>query len=67
MKTKLNVKGMHCKSCEMLISEGVSEVKGVKSVKADHKKGFAEVDYDDKVSKLDAIKEAIKKEGYEVV
>jgi uncharacterized protein len=67
MKTKFNVKGMHCKSCEMLISEGVSEIAGVKSVKADHKKGFAEVEYDEKKANEKMIKDAIKKEGYEVI
>jgi copper ion binding protein len=64
-KIKFNVKGMHCKSCEMLISESVSEIKGVKSVKADHKKGNVEVDFDDKTAKVETIKSVIKKEGYD--
>ena len=66
-KTKFNVKGMHCKSCEMLIQEGVSEVDGVQSIEADHKKGYVIVEYDEKKANETQIKKAIEKEGYEVV
>jgi copper chaperone CopZ len=67
MKTKFNVKGMHCKSCEMLIQDSVSDVEGVQSIEADHKKGFVIVKYDEKKANETKIKKIIEKEGYEVV
>ena len=67
MKTELKIKGMHCPSCEVLIKEGVEELPGITSIKVDHKKGKAIVNYDESRTKLDAIKQAVQKEGYEVV
>jgi copper ion binding protein len=64
MKTRFNVKGMHCRSCEMLIQESVSEIDGVESIEADHRKGYVEVKYDEKKATEKMIKDAIKKEGY---
>ncbi|MFH1073368.1 MAG: heavy metal-associated domain-containing protein [Nanoarchaeota archaeon] len=59
---KFKVKGMHCKSCELLIAESLQDL-GAKDVKADFKKGIVEVspELDDMT-----IKDAIKKEGYTV-
>ncbi|VVB53631.1 Heavy-metal-associated domain protein [uncultured archaeon] len=63
---KLEVKGMHCHSCEMLIEDSLAEVAGVRKVKADHKAGLVRITADDSVN-LNAVKKAIVKEGYEVV
>ena len=64
MKKSLKVKGMHCKSCEILISDALQDI-GVKS-KVDSKKGAAEVEFDENKISIDKIKDVIKKEGYEV-
>ncbi len=65
MKVKLSVKGMHCRSCEMLINDSLKDL-GANSASSSHKSGVVEVDYNiDKLS-LDLIKEAIKKAGYDV-
>jgi copper chaperone len=64
-KIALNVKGMHCASCEMLIQEALVDI-GARKVDASHKKGTVQVEFDDSKITLDKIKEAIKKEGYEV-
>lgn len=64
MKKTLNVKGMHCKSCEVVIGDELKEL-GIKS-KLDHKTGVVEVDFDEKKVSLDKIKQLIKKEGYSV-
>ena len=64
MKTKLNVKGMHCKSCEMLINDALQD-EGVKS-QVNVKKGEVVVDFDESKIKLEKIKSIIKKEGYNV-
>ncbi|MEK6937217.1 MAG: heavy-metal-associated domain-containing protein [Nanoarchaeota archaeon] len=64
MKLSLNIKGMHCKSCEELIKEDLQDM----NVKADvdHKTGILNIEFDENKTKLDNIKEAIKKLGYKV-
>lgn len=36
---KLNVKGMMCTGCENRIKNAIGEIKGIKSVDANHKTG----------------------------
>jgi len=64
MKKTLNVKGMHCKSCEMLIKDSLSEIDGVSNVKVSLTDNTVTVDYDDKKVKDGMIKKAIETEGY---
>ncbi len=66
MEKTLNVTGMHCKSCEMLLTDSISEIKGVKKVNADSKKGTVTLSYSDE-SILETVKKTIDKEGYKVV
>jgi copper ion binding protein len=63
---ELNVKGMHCKSCEMLIEDSVSEIKGVSHVKAHLTKNKVSVKFDESKAKIEDIKKAIESEGYKV-
>ena len=63
---KLTVKGMHCKSCVMLVEEAVEEIKGVENVKANFEANTVEVTYDGTNTTLEEIKQAIKDEGYKV-
>lgn len=65
METEFNVKGMHCKSCEMLIEDALMDLKGVKKVNIDHKTGVVLVDHDN--VDLGKIKSVIVDEGYEVL
>jgi len=66
VEIKLNVEGMHCSSCEMLIGDELKELDGVNKIKVDHKSGTVEVKFDEsKTTKQDII-ETIKKEGYKV-
>jgi copper ion binding protein len=63
----LNVKGMHCKSCVMLIEEGVSDLNGVAKVKASLEKNKVDITFDEsKVGEV-AIRKAIVAEGYSVL
>jgi copper chaperone CopZ len=67
MKTiDINVKGMHCPSCEAILTESLSEIDGVKSVKASHETGIVKVEYDDRSVKVPDLKKIIVKEGYKV-
>ena len=65
-KLKLNVEGMHCPSCEILISDELKELDGIKSAKVNHVQGTAEVEFDDSKINKEKIIETIKKEGYKV-
>jgi Cu+-exporting ATPase len=66
MKKTFNVKGMHCKSCEMLVKDSVIELDGVNKVDVSLIKNTVTVDYDEKKLKDIAIKKAIESEGYKV-
>lgn len=61
-KEKMNVEGMHCKSCEMLIRGELEE----NGVKVSFKGNELTVEFDEKKITLDKIKEIIKEEGYKV-
>ena len=64
MKLQLSIKGMHCKSCEILIQESLEEL-GVKA-KADHKKGLVNIEFDESKTTKEQIIQAIAKEGYTI-
>lgn len=60
----LKISGMHCQSCEILITEELKELPGVSDIKVDHKTGLAQVQLDESVSSPDALLAAISKAGY---
>jgi len=64
-KTTVPVKGMHCRSCEILIEDELSKVPGVCKVEVSENKGIAEVYYETDLG-VDQIEQAIHKAGYEV-
>jgi len=63
-KITLKVKGMHCKSCEVVISEALEEA-GAKS-KIDSKNGIAVIEFDEKSITEDKIRKIIQNEGYTI-
>lgn len=64
MKKTMNVKGMHCKSCEMLIKDSVGELKGMNNVDVSLIKNTVTVDFDEKTLDESKIKKTIEAEGY---
>ena len=62
----LNVNGMHCKSCEILLNDTILEISGVEKVISDSKKGTVSVIYKEDAI-LAQIKSVIEKEGYGVI
>ncbi len=44
-KQTVDIHGMHCRSCEMLIEDGIKQVQGVRKVNVNHAKGIAEITY----------------------
>ncbi len=65
MKLNLKISGMHCKSCEVLITDALMDA-GVKDCKVDSKKGTAVVEFDEKIIAPEKVKVIIEKEGYKV-
>ena len=65
METTLKVSGMHCASCEKIISMSAEDVPGVKVLFSDHKTGAVRVYARDEKALID-IKKAIRLEGYKV-
>jgi copper chaperone len=62
--TTIQTEGMHCNGCEMNAQESVTELDGVKKVKADFKKGVVKVEFDEKKTSLNKIKAKIVEAGY---
>ena len=62
----LKIEGMHCKSCEMLINDVVSEIEGVKKTEASLKNNSAKVEFDESKADLSKIRKAIESEGYKI-
>lgn len=61
----LEVKGMHCSSCEMLIKDELSELSGLKDISIDPKTGKGSLVATSKLVTDEAIIKAIKSAGYE--
>lgn len=64
-KIELNVTGMHCKSCVIIIKDALIEHKGVNTAEVDLKKNKAVVTYDEKLTNESQLINIISKEGYE--
>ncbi len=63
---KVPIKGMHCRSCEILIEDKIKEINGVKSVDISYKTGEAVVLYEGGNNPLNKIHQAITDTGYAV-
>lgn len=64
-KINLNVTGMHCKSCELIISESLTDA-GASKATVSHKDGKLSVEYDESRLNEDKIRKLIENEGYKV-
>lgn len=60
---KIHIKGMHCRSCEILIEEELKKIKGVKDVSVSHTKGTADISFEDTLNNFD-VKCAVENAGY---
>jgi len=66
-KSTIQIKGMHCESCEMLIKDALEEQEGMIKVKISHTKGMATIFFDGAKISENQIKLIINSEGYEVL
>lgn len=63
---KLPIKGMHCKSCELLVEGKVKKINGVTGVDADYSKSEVKITYHDHRPDTEDLRRAISDAGYEV-
>ena len=63
-KFVVSIAGMHCRSCEILVEDSLSEISKIKKVNVNHKKGTAEIFYDGEKPSQSEIERTIKKAGY---
>lgn len=66
MITEFKVNGIHCHSCVKIIQMDIEELKGIKEVKGDEKKGIITVTYDNKLTNANEIAKKIEQDGYKV-
>lgn len=62
---QLKVEGMHCSSCETLITEELKELSGVENIQVSASQGIAACTITDSVVTNDHVIQAIKQAGYE--
>ena len=67
VRTQLFVEGMTCSSCDFAVEQALQKLPGVASVKADHKSGRVQVQFDPDKARLEKIKEAVDNLGYHTV
>lgn len=64
-KLNLKVEGMHCKSCEVLLTEELQEA-GAQDIAVSATKGTVQATIDEKKLTEAKVKHIIQKEGYKV-
>lgn len=64
MKAQITIKGMHCSSCVMLLTDVLTELEGVKQAEVSLEKEQAVVEYDPEAVNVEHMKAAIEAEGY---
>ena len=64
--TKIKIKGMSCQHCVMAVKKALAGIAGVQNVDVDLASGEATLDSNQRID-LAAVKDIIKKTGYEVV
>jgi len=63
--TKINVKGMHCNSCKLLLEKSLSQIDKIKSVEANVQKWTIQIWYEQDPN-FDDIKNIVHECGYEI-
>lgn len=64
-KKIIHIRGMHCRSCEMLIEDRLVAIPGVKKARVSYQKGVAEIEFDREPDERE-IRRAIEAAGYSI-
>lgn len=65
-KITVPIKGMHCRSCEIIIEKNLKNISGVNKAEVSHKLGTANIYFDKALPASEAIKQAVKEAGYDI-
>ena len=65
-KIRVQIKGIHCKSCKILIETEMDVLEGVKDINVDYQNGECQIEFDDSKISQKKIFEAIEKLNYKV-
>jgi len=65
-KITVPIIGMHCKSCEILVEEKLSEISKIKKIDVDCRKGEATLYYESQRPSMAEIENAIREAGYSI-
>ncbi|MCA9459014.1 MAG: sulfite exporter TauE/SafE family protein [Nanoarchaeota archaeon] len=63
---EVEVDGMTCQSCEILLERKLKKIKGVSKVDVDYRRGTAIIDYSKNKPQISQVKAIIEKSGYSV-
>ena len=67
MQTIINIDGMTCGGCVKSVTNALNQVEGVTSVMVSLENKNAVIDFDDSITNIDGLKEAIEDAGYDIV
>jgi len=62
----LPIKGMHCRSCELLIEEKLKDIPHIKSVDVNYKTGEAVIYHENNAPDMNLVTKALSEAGYEI-
>ncbi|MTW86882.1 copper chaperone CopZ [Virgibacillus dakarensis] len=66
MEKTLNVQGMSCGHCKMSVEGALKKLDGVSAAEVNLEEGIVDVTFDETKVTVDAMKEAIEEQGYDV-
>ncbi|WP_100013008.1 copper chaperone CopZ [Lentibacillus sediminis] len=66
MEQTLNVQGMSCGHCKMSVEGALNELDGVSAAEVNLDAGKVDVTYDESKVNVEAMKEAVEEQGYDV-
>lgn len=67
MQTTLNIDGMTCGGCVKSVTNALNQVAGVQNADVSLENKSAKIDFDDRQTDLDTLKQAIEDAGFDVV
>lgn len=66
MEQTLNVQGMTCGHCKMSVEGALNKLDGVSTAEVNLETGKVDVTFDEAKVNIDAMKEAVEEQGYDV-
>lgn len=64
---EIKIEGMHCEGCSKRLTKVLNNVEGINTVEVSLENKLAQIEYDEKIVKLEDLQEAIQDAGFEVV